>query len=98
MKKIKKKYKIMLLILIIILIICLGYCSFIIIKGNIVYGVQYCSSFHINSPGGPSEGILWKCNLCGKKDIIYSTSSVPELCARCAFITGRCAECGNIKK
>ena len=97
MKKIKKKYKIMLLILIIILIICLGYCSFIIIKGNIVYGAKACACDYTGYSLVGLGSTSWKCNLCGHEDVDVDTG-VPELCDRCAFITGRCAECGNIKK
>ncbi len=94
----KKKYKIILLILMIILIICLGYCLIITIKGNIIYGTEYCRGIHIASPGVPSDGVPWKCSLCGKKDVEYRYAEPPELCDRCAFITGRHAQCGSIKK
>ena len=89
----------MLLILMVILIICLGCWLSFIIRANILYGAKACTcdyDYMIYSPVGPAR-TSWKCNLCGHEDV-HGDTGVPELCDRCAFITGRCAKCGNIKK
>lgn len=65
-------------------------------KGKEVFGTEYCNGKH-DVKGAGDAFTNWKCTLCGKEDTNPDTN-VPEICANCARITGRCMWCGKLEK
>ena len=57
---------------------------------------EYCTTDHSLEVAGDAL-TEWNCQLCGKS-AINSDTNVPKLCADCAKKTGRCYQCGKLKK
>lgn len=65
-------------------------------KGYQLFGKDYCTTDHSLEAAGDAL-TEWKCQLCGRS-AINSDTNVPQLCDDCARITGRCHQCGKLKK
>lgn len=65
-------------------------------KGYNLFGKDYCITDHSLEAAGDAL-TEWKCQLCGRSAINPDTN-VPQLCDDCARITGRCHQCGKLKK
>lgn len=65
-------------------------------KGYEIFGKDYCQTDHSMEFGGDAL-TSWTCKLCGA-NAVNSDTNVPEICANCARITGRCMYCGKLKK
>lgn len=64
-------------------------------KGFSTFGNEHCTC-RTNITAGPAF-TSWTCKLCGISGT-KSTTSVPEICNICSILTGRCPDCGNLKK
>lgn len=95
----KKKYLIivMSICLFILVIFMLNNKQIKINKGIQEFGTDYCQG-HNSSGLLPAGSALtpWVCEICGYEEI-NSNTNVPEICGKCAEITGRCQKCGKIK-
>lgn len=88
-----KKFWIALLIVIIVFV---GFGAFCVIKGNVVFGRDYCDTDHFLEFGGDAF-TDWECAICGKNGTNPDTN-VPKLCTKCYLLTNRCHECGKLNK
>ena len=109
-----KKKNIIILIFLIILIISiflvinnrvLSREDDIISKGNRIFGTDYCPKKNnddlyedYNHPMMAGQAFTpYKCKICNKKYEHHNTA-IPKICSSCADITGRCMQCGKLKK
>jgi len=77
----------------------------IISKGNRMFGDDYCpkdnndylyEDYEHQRVAG--EAITpYKCKICNK-NYDYPNTNIPKICSSCANITGRCMQCGKLKK
>lgn len=65
-------------------------------KGYNLFKKDYCTTDHSLEIAGDAL-TEWKCQLCGTS-AINSDTNIPKLCENCAKITGRCYQCGKLKK
>lgn len=98
------KKKIIFLIVVIVIIL-LGISLYIIknstdikAKGNKLFGKEYCDeNVYEHFRSGGDAFTKYTCPLCDRE---YNNpdTAVPKICSSCATITGRCMDCGKLKK
>ena len=64
-------------------------------KGIKEFGTNYCQGHSRLDPVGYAF-TDWECEICGYTDR-ESNTGVPEICGKCAVITGRCQKCGKLE-
>ena len=77
----------------------------IISKGNKIFGTDYCPKNNndylyedIDHHALAGQAITtYKCKICNKK-YEHPSTAIPKICSSCADITGRCKDCGKLKK
>lgn len=65
-------------------------------KGYDIFKAEYCITDHSKEIAGDAL-TGWCCSLCGAH-AVNSDTNVPKLCYNCAQTTGRCSQCGKLKK
>ncbi len=110
----KDKTKILSVTVIILLIISILFvinnipltnANIIAFKATIMFGLDSCptndpdyySEKDIHFAGAPAVITPYKCGVC-RKNTNSPDGSIPKMCKSCADITGRCEECGKLKK
>ena len=64
-------------------------------KGIKEFGTDYCQGHSRLDPVGYAF-TNWKCEICGYASR-ESNTNVPEICSKCAALTGRCQKCGKVE-
>ena len=74
----------------------------IISKGNKIFGTDYCDNNYLygdyDHPTIAGEAFTpYICKICNK-EYEHPNTATPKICSSCADITGRCMQCGKLKK